>query len=101
METLVEKLARGQHPVALIRYRDVAEVEAALTRGFLLVKFTGTEGGTEIGLELDPAATALDRSSGTLAVCGALTLDFAPVKCALTVDLATLRGQGALRAVPA
>jgi hypothetical protein len=69
--------------------------------GYVLVKFTGTRGGTELGFPLDRAATDLskanfDDGNGTVHVEGNLVLNDDPVRCIADIDLATLRGTGRL-----
>jgi hypothetical protein len=76
--------------------------------GYLLVKFTETRGGTELGFPLDRDAADLstadfDNGSGTVHVEGDLILNDDPVRCIADIDLATLEGTGrlALREKPA
>ncbi len=68
---------------------------------YVLVKFTGTRGGTELGFPLDPDTTDLsaadfDNGTGTVHVEGNLILNDDPVRCIADIDLATLRGTGRL-----
>lgn len=69
--------------------------------GYVLVKFTQTRGGTELGFPLDRAATDLsaanfDQGTGTVHVEGLLILNDDPVRCIADIDLATLDGTGRL-----
>jgi hypothetical protein len=69
--------------------------------GFVLVKFTETRGGTELGFPLDREATNLssadfDAGTGTVHVEGGLILNDDPVRCIADIDLATLKGTGRL-----
>jgi hypothetical protein len=69
--------------------------------GYVLVKFTQTRGGTELGFPLDRAATDLskakfDEGTGTVHLEGHLVLNDDPVRCIATIDLATLKGTGRL-----
>ena len=69
--------------------------------GYVLVKFTETRGGTELGFPLDRAATDLsqanfDDGTGTVHVEGRLVLNDDPVRCIADIDLATLGGAGRL-----
>ena len=69
--------------------------------GYVLVKFTETRGGTELGFPLDRVATDLskanfDDGTGTVHVEGHLVLNDDPVRCIADIDLATLRGTGRL-----
>ena len=69
--------------------------------GYVLVKFTQTRGGTELGFALDRATTDLskadfDEGTGTVHVEGHLILNDDPVRCIADIDLATLKGTGRL-----
>jgi len=69
--------------------------------GYVLVKFTGTLGGTELGFPLDRDVTDLsaadfDNGTGTVHVEGNLILNDDPVRCIAEIDLATLQGTGRL-----
>jgi hypothetical protein len=68
---------------------------------YVLVKFTETRGGTELGFELDQDATDVngadfEEGSGTVHVEGTLVLNDDPVRCVADLDLATLKGTGRL-----
>jgi hypothetical protein len=70
--------------------------------GYLLVKFTETRGGTELGFPLDRGATDLsganfDEGTGTVHVEGHLILNDDPVRCIADIDLVTLKGTGRLK----
>ena len=69
--------------------------------GYVLVKFTETRGGTELGFPLDRDTTDLgkanfDEGTGTVHVEGHLVLNGDPVRCIADIDLATLKGIGRL-----
>ena len=69
--------------------------------GYVLVKFTQTRGGTELGFPLNRATTDLsqanfDDGTGTVHVEGNLILNDDPVCCIADIDLATLKGTGRL-----
>ncbi|MFZ6658991.1 hypothetical protein [Undibacterium sp. TJN19] len=97
MTNLVEKLSNGQHAVSLIRYKNTADLKEAIDRGLVLVKFTETQGGTELGVQLDKDAKGIDFDSGKIELTGSLTLDYQPVICTVNIDLETLSGQGSLK----
>lgn len=104
-ESLVSRLSQGDHPVEIsIRPEPTAAALAeAIERGYVFVRFTGTRGGTELGVELDRAASDLagadyEAGSGRIRLIGDLTLDFEPVRCVAEVDLATMTGSGHLTA---
>lgn len=70
--------------------------------GYVLVKFTETRGGTELGFPLDREATDLsgtnfDEGTGSVHVEGNLILNDDPVRCIADIDLATLKGTGRLK----
>lgn len=103
LESLVSRLSRGDHPVELRLppERSGPALREAIDRGYVYVRFTGTRGGTELGITLDRGATDLtgadfDRPGGRLTLVGDLTLDFQPVRCTAEIDLATFTGQGRL-----
>jgi hypothetical protein len=69
--------------------------------GYVLIKFTETRGGTELGFPLDRdvsdlSAADFDNGSGTVHVEGDLILNDDPVRCIADIDLATLKGTGRL-----
>ena len=101
MSPLVEKLSKGEHPVSLTRYQGVTGIKEAVERGFILVKFSATQGGTEIGVSLDKEGREVDLASPRASLRGSLTLDYQPVRCTVHIDLETLTGHGFLEPVAA
>jgi hypothetical protein len=74
--------------------------------GYVHVKFTGTRGGTELGVRLDPVALDVSKAdfegaSGTVHLEGGLTLNYVKVRCVADIDLQTLTGTGRLVPVEA
>lgn len=101
MDELVQRLSEGDHPVVTQRYKSAEELKQAIDRGYVLVKFTDTRGGTELGFRLDNTATNLSRAdfsqaTGTIHVVGNLTLNYVKVHGVADVDIATLEGKGHL-----
>jgi uncharacterized protein YbdZ (MbtH family) len=105
MDDLVERLSKEWSPVE-ISLRPKPTVEAfkeAIERGLVLVKFTSTKGGTELGVHLD--ATRSDTwpcdgaGAGSLRLVGTLTLNDVPVRCVTDINLQSLRGEGRLEIV--
>lgn len=102
MNELTERLTVDQ-PIIMGGSDPTAEElrERTGEMGYVLVRFTETRGGTELGFPLDREATDLskanfDESTGTVHVEGHLTLNDDPVRCIADIDLATLRGTGRL-----
>lgn len=101
MSELVSKLCVGKHPVTTARYKTAAELGECIERGFVLVKFTETRGGTELGIPLDTArsrTTGADfkNGTGTVELVGELSLDYEKVRCIAEIDLQSLSGEGRL-----
>ena len=103
MNDLVKRLSEGSHPVeiSLRPERTVKLFREMLDRGHVLVKFTQTRGGTELGVPLDKSRSDLtqanfDEQTGKVRVCGELTLDYVPVRVIADIDLPSLAGEGHL-----
>jgi len=103
MNELVERLSRGEHAVTIGSPQpSVEEFKKRLDEiGYVFIKFTETQGGTNLGVRLDRAATDLSqadftRQTGTVHVEGTLTLNYVRVRCLANIDLATLSGIGHL-----
>lgn len=101
MSELVQKLSEGRHPleVSLRPHRTVKALKESLDRGYVLVKFTDTRGGTELGVPVDRERTDTTRAdfdgeSGQVKLVGSLSLDWVKVRCVADIDLASLQGQG-------
>lgn len=101
MNELVEKLTQGQHPIAAERSESAKELQEQIEREFVLLKFTETKGGTELGCKLDKELSKLDdadfdKATGTVHIVGDLTLDYVKVQLVADIDLSTLKGKGNL-----
>lgn len=106
MDELVQRLAEGDHPVtvggpkpSLEEFRRRVE-----DMGYVFIKFTGTRGGTDLGVRVDKQATDLsqayfDQRTGIAHVEGTLTLNYVKVRCVADIDLETLNGKGHLVAL--
>jgi uncharacterized protein YbdZ (MbtH family) len=99
---LVKRLMKEQ-PVELIRYKDADKLKKAAENGYVLVKFTGTQGGTELGANVkndDPKCqVTFNEQEKTATIHGRLKLDFTPVHLIATINLDTFQGQGHLMVV--
>lgn len=102
MNELTERLTTAQPIIMGGSAPTVEELrERTGEMGYVLVKFTQTRGGTELGFPLDRQATDLssanfDEGTGTVHVEGHLTLNDDPVRCIADIDLKTLKGTGRL-----
>ena len=103
MNELVQRLSQGDHPVeaSLRPEKTVAAFKESIDRGYVHVKFTSTQGGTDLGIRLDSSATDLsqanfEQQTGKAHLVGTLTLNYIPVKCVAAIELETLMGTGHL-----
>jgi len=100
---LVQRLSEGEHPVEVsLRPEKTAQaLQECIERGYVHIKFTNTQGGTELGVRLDKNASDLGKADfagqrGSLRLIGGLTLDYVKVRCIADIDLSTLAGKGHL-----
>jgi hypothetical protein len=103
MNELTQRLADGDHPVIVGEPQPSPEElrQRMEEIGYVIIKFTGTRGGTDLGMAVDRDASDLsavnfDEGSGTLHIEGTLILNDDPVRCIADIDLATLSGTGHL-----
>jgi len=97
---LVKRLMKEQ-PVQVIRYHDgtkpsLDKLKRAVEVGYVLIKFTETKGGTELGCNIkneNPKCYA-EWKEGQLVVHGRLKLDFTPLLVHATIKLDTFQGTG-------
>ena len=108
MNDLVKRLSEGTHAVevSLRPERTVKLFKEMLDRGHVLIRFTETRGGTELGVPLDKAHSDLSQAnfeteSGKVRVSGKLTLDYVPVRCVADIELPSLNGRGHLEVLEA
>ena len=107
-KSLVDRLSEGDHPVevSLRPEKTVKLFKEAIDRGYVHIKFTDTQGGTELGVRLDREATDLDNvdfegQTGNVRLVGGLTLNYVKVRLTADIDLKTLIGKGHLDPVAA
>jgi len=105
-KSLVDRLCEGDHPVEVgLRPNRSAELfKEALDRNYIHIKFTQTQGGTELGVRLDRehcdfSVADFEKAEGTVYIEGNLTLDYVRVKCIADIHLSTLDGKGHLEKV--
>ncbi len=104
MDELVERLAKGDHPIIASRSDSAEELKQSIDRGYVLIKFTDTRGGTELGIRLDEEKTDLsgadfEKAKGSVHLEGGLILNYVRVRCIADIDLATLDGKGHLEII--
>jgi uncharacterized protein YbdZ (MbtH family) len=105
-KSLVDRLCEGDHPleVGLRPERNAKLFREAINRDYVLIKFTDTKGGTEIGCQLDRRASDFtgadfENERGTVHLEGTLTLDYVNVRCIADINLSTYSGNGHLTKV--
>ncbi len=103
MNELVQRLSQGNHPVTVGGPQPSREElrQRIEEMGYVFIKFTETQGGTDLGVRLDKARTDVsranfDQGTGTVHVEGGLTLNYVKVRCVADLDLASLNGTGHL-----
>lgn len=107
-ESLPVRLSQGPQPVELsVRpERTMSALMHQLETGWLHVRFTGTRGGTELGVPLEAASLEqiklkASQGEGKVQIAGKLRLDYVPVRCVADIDLATFAGTGLLEILDA
>lgn len=104
MNELVQRLSEREHPVE-VSLRPERTALALKNRiddyAFVHILFTGTRGGTELGVmlskdESDFQNGDFERGTGRIRLAGTLTLNYEKVRCIADVDLETLSGTGRL-----
>ena len=105
-KSLVDKLCEGEHPVkaSLRPEGTVKQLKEAIDRGYVHLRFTDTEGGTELGVRLDKEAcdfssADFDSGTGSVHLEGGLTVDFEKLRCIADIDMESLEGKGRISKV--
>jgi len=103
VDGLVQRLSEGNHPVSVGAAKPSPEEFKRCIENieYVFLKFTETEGGTDLGVQVDESATDLsqahfDQCTGIVHVEGTLTLNYVKVRCIADIDLQTLNGTGHL-----
>ncbi|HYM79025.1 MAG TPA: MbtH family NRPS accessory protein [Candidatus Dormibacteraeota bacterium] len=102
-KSVVDRLCEGVQvvEVGLRPEKTMKKFKEAIDRGHVHIRFTETQGGTELGVRLDRAASSFSEANfeqgrGAVHLEGNLTLDYVKVKCVADIDLSTLTGKGHL-----
>ena len=90
--------------VGLRPERKAAIFKECIDRGYVHIKFTGTEGGTELGVRVDEHASDFSQAdfsdqTGQAHIVGGLTLNYVKVRCVADIELSSLSGHGYLEPV--
>jgi hypothetical protein len=101
MDELVKHLSAGKHKVTLDRYKSGQDLKEAIDRGFVLMNFPDTRGGTLLGTTLDKSRCELSLAdfggqTGQLKLVGSLVLNYNDVELSAEIDLASREGMGML-----
>jgi hypothetical protein len=103
MDELVERLSQGDHPVTVGGPKPSLEElrKRVGDLGYVFIKFTGTRGGTDLGVRIDKSATDVsqanfEQGTGVVHVEGTLTLNYIKVRCVADIQLETLNGMAHL-----
>lgn len=103
MNELVQRLSQEDHPVTAGGPQpSLNELRKRIEEiGYVFIKFTDTQGGTDLGVRVDKAATDVsranfDQGTGAVHVEGTLTLNYVKVRCIADINLDTLQGTGHL-----
>lgn len=98
MDSLVQRLST-QHDNEIIlepRISNVQEIQKRISDlGFVFIKFINTNGGTELGIDLDKDSI-IQNEPDFLAFEGTAELNFIKVKCHAKVNLKTKQGSAYL-----
>ena len=101
MDDLVQRLSTGRHAVVAARAESAAELKESIGRGYVLLTFAHTRGGTELGVVVDKERSTLGgadfaNGQGVIQLVGRSILNDHAVELRADLDLATLRGDGGL-----
>jgi len=104
MSDLVKRLSNGKRAVVASHSENAQELGKSIEKGFVFVKFTGTKGGTELGIPLDKEKSStegadFEHATGAVHLVGNLTLDYEEVELIADIELATMKGKGQLNVV--
>lgn len=100
---LLKRLLNDVHPVELsLRPQKTTQAfKENIERGLVHIKFTKTQGGTELGVKLDSdsshySTSDLSKEHGSVRLEGKLTLDNVDCSCSADIEIDTLTGTARL-----
>lgn len=103
MSPTVVFLAKGSHPISTLPMdKSPKDFKESLDRGYVHITFKDTQGGTCLGVKVDPSKTVtssadFNRGTGSVHIEGTLILDYVRVRCTADISLSNLEGTGALK----
>ena len=105
-DDVVEMLSRGDHPIEVSLRPDATPERfgECIDERYVLLRFTDTRGGTELGVTLLADSCDLTRAkfaegAGDVRLVGTVTLNGVKVICEAAIQVDSLRGVGRLRRV--
>lgn len=105
-DDLLKRLSRPQQAVevSLRPEKSAGALHTRIEQGHVYIRFTGTQGGTELGIKLNQESIRMEqadfaRGVGIVHLEGTLKLNYQNVRCIADVDLSTLSGQGHLQLI--
>lgn len=105
MDQLVERLLTKQPIEFESRTSTLEELkERLLDMKFVFITFPETQGGTELGINVDTNSTDVKKAdftkgTGHIYVVGTCELNYQKVRCIAEIDLATKKGLGCLEQI--
>lgn len=104
MNELVQRLSQGEHSVevGLRSGKRATVLKEQIDLGCIHIKFTDTQGGSELSVSLDRKAcdfseADFEQQRGIVHLVGELILNYVKVRCIADVNLTTLEGKGRLK----
>ncbi len=101
MNDLIERLRNGQHPVEVVLRPKPSRkaLRDCIDLGVAHIKFTDTQGGTELSMDLampecELAALQADDAPGQIRLVGELSLNYVDIRCIADIDLESFAGAG-------
>lgn len=102
MDNLIMRLSEGEHPVLFeSRTENLKDIKERIEKGFVFITFTGTKGGTELGIDIEQDRTDIsdvdfEKNVGTLKIVGTCNLNYQKIRCIAKIDISTRKGSGYL-----
>ncbi|MGB0909658.1 MAG: MbtH family protein [Nitrospirales bacterium] len=100
---LVDFLSAGDHPVKLELKSDTKDVELqnAINKGYVVIRFSDTRGGTDLGIRIERDLCVLDNCDvqilrGRMQIVGTVVLNNIRVRCTADINLEDCLGTGHL-----